>query len=218
MANAATVDDFYALGLPPDAIASAENSISRVTHTGSGAGTVTAGGAPLGVYDVRIQVVTSGLPGAATVRWTFDAGATWSSTVTAPSGAALVLGVSGLTATFEGALVANDLYSFVGSRALERHLAAGNAKIRAYLRRRFPDGLAAWDDSLLDAACAVTALAIITQRGFDPRNPGDKAIADRAKAGLEYAQDVGASIAHPDTTLDVTDTAPVALSDTPRED
>lgn len=218
MANAATVADFYALGLPPDTIAAAENSLGRVTHTGSGAGTVTPGGAPLGVYDVRIQVVTSGNPGTATVRYTFDAGVTYTSPVTAPSGTALVLGVSGLTALFEGALVAGDLYSFVGVRALERHLAASNAKIRAYLRRRFPGGLDEWDDSLLDASCSVAALALITQRGFDPRNPGDKAIADRSDAGLDYVKDVGASIAHPDGTLDVTDTAPVAFSDTPREE
>lgn len=221
MATEATADDFYALGLPPDTIAAAQASVSRVAHVGSGAGTVatTEGSAPLGVYDVRIQVVTSGVPGVATVRWSLDRGATWTSPVVAPaSSVPLVIGATGTAVIFDGALVALDLYSFIATRALERHLSASNAKVRSYLRRRFRDGLPAWDDALINAACSEAALGLITQRGFDPKNPGDKAIADRAKAGLDFVKDVGDSIAHPEGALDVTDTEPVALSDPRRED
>lgn len=222
MATAATADDFFAVGLHPDTIAGAEGAISRVTQVGGGACVVavTETSRPLGVYDVRVQVVTSGAPGTATVRWTLDAGATWSATVTAPAALApLVIGVTGCAVTFDGALHAGDLYSFTAVRALERHLAAANAKVRAYLRRRFgAEGLPSWDESLIASAVFIAALPLLVQRGFDPKNPGDKAVADRADEAVTYVKDVGASIAHPDGSLDDTETAPVAFSDAPREE
>ena len=70
VATEATPDDFFALGLHPDALTSALAMVSRVAHVGGGSGRVatTEDSSPLGVYDVRIQVVTPGAPGAATVR------------------------------------------------------------------------------------------------------------------------------------------------------
>lgn len=216
----ATPDDFFALGLHPDALVSALAMVSRVAHVGGGAGvvSVTDTSSPLGVYDVRIQVVASGLPGAATVRWTLDAGLTWSATVTAPNGSPLVLDVTGLAVTFDGALVAGDLYSFTAVRALERHLDAANAKTRAILRRRFKGAIPAWDASVVEASVAQASLSILTQRGFNPKDGADAAISDRADTALKYLKDVGASIAHPDGMLDVVDTDPVAVSDLRRED
>lgn len=216
----ATPEDFFALGLHPDALVSALAMVSRVAHVGGGAGTVavTDTSSPLGVYDVRIQVVASGLPGAATVRWTLDAGLTWTGPVTAPSGAPLVLGVTGLAVVFDGALVAGDLYSFTAVRALERHLDAANAKTRAILRRRFKGAMPAWDASVVEASVAQACLSILTQRGFNPKDGADKAIADRADSSMKYLKDVGASIAHPDGMLDVLDTDPVAVSDPPRDE
>lgn len=218
MAAEAIAADFYALGLHPDTIASALAQVSRVEHTGGGAGVMVPEGSPLGVYDVRVQVVSSGAPGAATVRWSFDAGATWTIPAVAPLDAPLVLGASGMAVRFEGAFVAGDLYAFTAVRALERHLSAANATARAHLRRRFREGLPAWDDSIIAAAVSLAALSLLTQRGFDPRNPGDKAVADRAAEGIKYLKDVGASIAHPDGAIEALDTAPVAFSDPPRED
>lgn len=220
MATAATPEDFFALGLHPDAVLAAQAMVSRVTHVGGGAGVVAVaeGSTPLGVYDVRIQVRTSGAPGAATVRWTLDEGATWSADVVAPAGGApLVIGATGMAVTFDGALVALDLYTFVAARALERHLSASNAKITAYLRRRFPRGLPSWDDSLVAASVFDASLSFLIQRGFDPRNPGDKAVADRAEAGVQFVKDVGANIAHPDNALAETVTSPRVYSD-PREE
>lgn len=216
----ATPDDFFALGLHPDALVSALAMVSRVAHVGGGAGVVSVaeGASPLGVYDVRIQVVAPGNPGVATVRWTLDAGLTWSATVTAPNGAPLVLGVTGMAVTFDGALVAGDLYSFTAVRALERHLDAANAKTRAILRRRFKGAIPAWDASVVEASVAQASLSILTQRGFNPRDGADAAISDRADTALKYLKDVGASIAHPDGMLEVTDTDPVAVSDLRRED
>ena len=220
MSTEATPEDFFALGLHPDALVSALAMVSRVAHVGGGAGTVavTDTSSPLGVYDVRIQVVASGNPGVATVRWTLDAGLTWSATVTAPNGAPLVLGVTGLAVVFDGALVAGDLYSFTAVRALERHLNASNAKTRALLRRRFKAGIPAWDASVVEASVAQACVSILTQRGFNPKDGADKAVADRADTALKYLKDVGASIAHPDGMLDVLDTDPVAISDLRRED
>lgn len=216
----ATPDDFFALGLHPDAIVSALAMVSRVAHVGGGSGVVSVaeGASPLGVYDVRIQVVAPGNPGVATVRWTLDAGLTWSATVTAPNGSPLVLDVTGLAVTFDGALVAGDLYSFTAVRALERHLDAANAKTRAILRRRFKGAIPAWDASVVEASVAQASLSILTQRGFNPRDGADAAISDRADTALKYLKDVGASIAHPDGMLEVTDTDPVAVSDLRRED
>ena len=142
-------------------------------------------------------------------------------TVTAPAGSPLVLGASGMAVGFTGAsFTAGDLYSFVAARAVERHLAAANAKVRAKLRRRFPnDELLSWDDSIVAASCSEAALSLLTQRGFDPRNPGDQAVATRAKEGMRYVDEVGASIAHPDGAINgATTTAPEALSDTPAGD
>lgn len=216
----ATPDDFFALGLHPDAIVSALAMVSRVAHVGGGSGVVSVaeGASPLGVYDVRIQVVAPGNPGVATVRWTLDAGLTWSATVTAPNGSPLVLDVTGLAVTFDGALVAGDLYSFTAVRALERHLDAANAKTRAILRRRFKGAIPAWDASVVEASVAQASLSILTQRGFNPKDGADAAISDRADTALKYLKDVGASIAHPDGMLDVVDTDPVAVSDLRRED
>ena len=42
--------------------------------------------------------------------------------------------------------------------------------------------------------------------------------AKRHTLTIEYLRDVGACIAHPDGAFDVTDTAPVVISDAPRED
>lgn len=222
MATAATADDLFALGLHPDTIAAAQAQVSRVTHVGGGVGVVAVheSSSPLGVYQITVQVMTTGAPGAATVRYTLDNGVTWSSTVTAPSGSPLVLGASGMAVTFEGALTAGDTYAFVAVRAVERHLSAANAKVRAKLRRRFrADELPSWDDSLVAASTAEAALSLLTQRGFDPRNPGDQAVATRAKEGMRYVDDVGAGLAHPDGALSITaDTAPVVLSDTPAGD
>lgn len=216
----ATPDDFFALGLHPDALVSALAMVSRVAHVGGGAGVVSVaeGASPLGVYDVRIQVVAPGNPGVATVRWTLDAGLTWSATVTAPNGSPLVLDVTGLAVTFDGPLVAGDLYSFTAVRALERHLDAANAKTRAILRRRFKGAIPAWDASVVEASVAQASLSILTQRGFNPKDGADAAISDRADTALKYLKDVGASIAHPDGMLDVVDTDPVAVSDLRRED
>lgn len=222
MATAATADDLYALGLHPDTIAAAQAQVSRVTHVGGGVGVVAVheSSSPLGVYQITVQVMTTGAPGTATVRYTLDNSATWSSTVTAPSGSPLVLGASGMAVTVEGTLTAGDTYSFVAVRAVERHLAASNAKVRAKLRRRFrADELPSWDDSLVAASTAEAALSLLTQRGFDPRNPGDAAVAARAKEGMRYVDDVGAGLAHPDGALSITaDTAPVVLSDLPAGD
>jgi phage gp36-like protein len=221
VASEATDLDFYALGLHPDAVADAQAMVSRVSHVGSNAGSVVVaeGSAPLGTYDVRLQVVASGAPGTATVRWSLDKGVTWSATVTAPAASApLVIGATGMAVVFAGALVAGDLYSFVAARALERHLSAANAKVRSYLRRRFKTDLASWDDSLIAAAVSIAALSLLTQRGFDPKNPGDQAVADRASDGTKFVKDVGASIAHPEGVLDVTDTAPEVFSDEARGD
>lgn len=216
----ATPEDFFALGLHPDALTSALAQVSRVAHVGGGAGTVAVaeGASPLGVYDVRIQVVASGNPGVATVRWTLDAGLTWSATVTAPFGAPLVLGVTGLAVVFDGPLVAGDLYSFTAVRALERHLAASNAKTRALLRRRFKGAIPPWDASVVEASIAMACVSILTQRGFNPKDGADAAVSDRADTALKYLKDIGASIAHPDGMLEVTDTDPVAVSDLPRDE
>lgn len=223
MATAATADDLFALGLHPDTIAAAQAQVSRVTHVGAGVGVVAVheSSSPLGVYQITVQVMTTGAPGAATVRYTIDNGATWSSTVTAPSGAPLVLGASGMAVTFEGAsFTAGDTYSLVAVRAVERHLSVSNAKVRAKLRRRFRrDELASWDDSLIGASTAEAALSLLTQRGFDPRNAGDQAVATRAKEGMRYVDEVAACLAHPDGALDITsNTAPEVFSDTPAGD
>lgn len=220
MATEATANDLFALGLHPDALTAAQAQVSRVQHTGAGAGVVAVheSSAPLGVYQIVIQVISGGAPGTAIVRYSLDGGATWSSNTLAPAGSPLVLGASGMAVVFTDTFVANDLYAFVAVRAVERHLSASNAKVRALLRRRFPEGLAAWDDSLIAASCFDASLSLLVQRGFDPRNPGDAAVATRAKDGIAFVKDVGAAIAHPDGALDVTGTAPVALSDPPRDD
>lgn len=222
MATAATVDDFFALGLHPDTVTAAQSMVSRVAHVGAGAGVVTVDpeSAPLGVYDIRVQVVTSGLPGVATVRWSLDAGVTWAGPVVAPAASVpLVLGVTGMAVVFgAGALVALDLYSFTAVRAVERHLAVANAKIRARIRRRFPAGLAAWDEGMIAAAVFDAAHSLLTMRGFDPKNGADKAVQLRAESGAKYLDDVVAGRLHPDDAEALFDAAPVAYSDARRED
>lgn len=223
MATAATPDDLFALGLHPDTIAAAQAQVSRVHHVGAGAGVVAVheSSAPLGVYQITVQVMGAGAPGTGTVRYTTDGGATWSATVTAPADLTpLVLATSGMAVTFDGALVVGDLYSFVAVRAVERHLSASNAKVRAKLRRRFRnDELPSWDDGLIAASTAEASLSLLTQRGYDPRNPGDAAVATRAKNGMLYVDEVGDCLAHPDGALAITaDTAPEVFSDRRRED
>lgn len=222
MATEATAADLYALGLHPDTIAAAQAQVSRVGHVGAGVGVVAVheSSAPLGVYDVRVQVLTSGALDAATVRYTLDGAVTWSAPVVAPAAAPLVLGASGMAVVFDGALTLGDLYSFVAVRAVERHLSAANAKVRGKLRRRFRnDELASWDDGIIAAATAEASLSLLTQRGFDPRNAGDAAVATRAKEGMKYVDEIGANLAHPDGALAiVADTAPVVYSEPRRGD
>jgi hypothetical protein len=221
VATAASVEDFLAFGLHPDALAAALAQVSRVTHVGAGAGVMTVheSSAPLGVYDVRVQVVASGAPGAATVQWTINAGVTWAGPVVAPAGGApLVLGATGLAVAFDGALVAGDLYTFAAVRALERHLAAANARMAARLRRRYPGGLPSWDDGILSAVVADAALSVLTMRGFDPKNGADKAVELRAKTGAEYVDDVLAARVHPEGAETNFDVAPAAFSEPRRED
>ena len=90
--------------------------LSAVTAEGPGARTpptLTAAGTATGSYEVELEILSSGALGAATFRWTDDAGASWSGTETVPGGGTFALPGTGVTVTFASGLYeVGDAYAF----------------------------------------------------------------------------------------------------------
>lgn len=63
-------------------------------------GNVVLSGTPSGEYTVKIKIIAAGTLGTATFQYSTDDGVTYSATNTVPSGGSLLLGSTGLTATF----------------------------------------------------------------------------------------------------------------------
>lgn len=82
----------------------------------SGASVPTFSGTPVDAYNVRIKVTRAAATagdGTGAVRYSLDGGVTYQPEMPVPTSRAVVLGDSGLTATFSAAsLVVNDLYYF----------------------------------------------------------------------------------------------------------
>lgn len=65
-------------------------------------------------------------------------------------------------------------------------------EVDVYIRSRYlQDGpLVSWGRDLRVATARITALAVLTQRGFDPENPADAAIELAAKKAHDVLKDV----------------------------
>lgn len=85
--------------------------LTSVFHGGTGTGTITATGTPLGDYRFAVKIVAGGAVGAGTYKWTSNYGATWSSTVTLAAGPT-ALGATGVSFSASGTFVTGDLYAW----------------------------------------------------------------------------------------------------------
>lgn len=115
-------------------------TIGAVVFEGTGTATLTATGAPLAVYDIRVEIMADadGLDDAtASLAYSLDGGATWGATVPIPVPGTLALtdaddAAIGVTLTFEdGTFVDGDLYSFPTFREGELPIYLGRTHMLA---------------------------------------------------------------------------------------
>jgi hypothetical protein len=103
------------------AIASPGTGFSAVTHSGSGAGTITPGATAVitggqaktaAGLRVLIRIVTPGAPGTATFQTSLDGGNTWGTVQTTAGSGATLDATSGVVQTMAGTFAAGDTYGF----------------------------------------------------------------------------------------------------------
>ena len=127
-ARYAEAADLAGLGLPVRALATVPPYFGPVTLTGSGAATMTPGGFPAGVYDLRVRVSTAGALGSAAVEVSTNGGTSYGSPLAVPSSGLVTVPstsssfASGLTLAFSGALVLADVYACDAASSVERAL------------------------------------------------------------------------------------------------
>ncbi len=200
----AAVPDFLRGGLAGSALKTAPTDLGPVTVVGAGTGAVTPGGT-LDVGALRtatatidVQVIVEGMPGTATFRWRLNGGA-WSAAAAtpapAPGGAPVPapLGATGLSASFAGALTAADVWSFPAVSCVQQALNAWNARMDAVYLKRLGATPATWDAMAVQRVVDAARRQVLTERGYNPENPSDKAIADAGDAAVAWfdAADMG---------------------------
>ncbi len=95
--------------------ASVAGTVSSVTKTGSGTGTLTVTGNPLDAYEVVVRITRAGGLGTAAFVYSLDGGDTYSPEIAVPSGGTYALPGTGLTLAFapgSGQFEAGDEYRF----------------------------------------------------------------------------------------------------------
>ena len=92
--------------------ASVAGTVSSVTKTGSGTGTLAVTGNPLDAYEVVVHITRAGGLGTAAFVYSLDGGDTYSPEIAVPSGGTYNLPGTGLTLTFSGQFQAGDKYRF----------------------------------------------------------------------------------------------------------
>ena len=206
-ARYAEVADLAGLGLPAAALAVVRPYVGPVTRTGGASGaTLTPGGFPAGIYDLRVRVSTGGALGAALVEVSTNGGTTYAAPVAVPSsGVVSVAGTtssiaSGLTLTFVGTLVLADVYACDVASSVERALDAASDWLDSYLRRRYTLPLTAWDIAVRQCAAARAGLLVMQARGYDPSVGSDKSVGDRADGAEKWAEKLAQGWVTPDVT------------------
>ena len=104
---------------------------SPMSMTGSMKGTITLSGTPVSMVGLAFKIIAAGAPGAATFQYSLDSGQTWSGTLT--TGAAVVLGASGITAAFTGSFAAADYFWCVAHDQLVADYATTEYLLNAFL-------------------------------------------------------------------------------------
>jgi hypothetical protein len=144
---------------------------SAVVHTGTGDGEATVQELDSGCYvraAVRIEVLSSGALGVATVRYSLDAwtgnpSPTYSTPIVVPVGGIVTLAAVGLTVTFDDDLLVGDVYTFTVTE--DYYASTVPASAGAILR-----SLNTWEDLVLcgnaasASAAATMAAAAATQQ------------------------------------------------------
>lgn len=223
-ARYAEAADLAGLGLPTAALLRVSPYVGPVTRTGSGSATVTPGGYPAGIYDLRVRVSTGGALGTAQVEVSTNGGTSYAAAVVVPStGVVSVAGTSssiasGLTLTIVGTLVLADVYACDVASSVERALDGGSDWLDGYLRRRYTLPLTAWDIAVREAAAAKTSLVIMQVRGYAPETGSNETIKDRFDEAARWAERVAQGWITPSVT-DSSEEDPavdVAVSSRPR--
>lgn len=86
--------------------------VGPIQQIGSGAGSITVAGAPLGNYDVILTITTAGSPGAAQFTYSLDGGTTTNGPNAVPSNGTYSLSGAGIIFQFSGVFDAGDNYLF----------------------------------------------------------------------------------------------------------
>lgn len=191
----AALADFLRLGIPPEALRTARTTQAPVTATGAGVGLVVPGGAldvgAMYVTDlpVLVEVVAGGAPGAATWRWSADAGVTWTATATTPGAGSTVALVApgsgvptGLTLRFAGVQTTGARYAWTASSAVGAVLRAANEEAFSYLGDRYNFPLTTVPTNVTRDVCVIAAADVMAVTGYAPDTQADKLYEARAAA------------------------------------
>lgn len=71
-----------------------------------------------------------------------------------------------------------------------RHLSAASGFIDSYLNGHFTLPLKSWDDALIQKCCEIAAGTLLTIRGYDPEDSGDKTIIRRYEIAQAWLNDI----------------------------
>lgn len=214
-ARYAEAADLAGLGLPVRALASVPPYFGPVTLTGSGTATMTLGGFPAGIYDLRARVSTGGALGSAAVEVSTNGGTSYGSPLAVPSSGVVAVPstsssfASGLTLTFSGPLVLADVYAGDAASSVERALDEGSDWLDGYLARRYTLPLTAWDITVRSAAVSRAGCKLLETRGYSPAAGTDEVV----RASFEDAQRWAERVARGWISPSVTDSSGADLAE-----
>jgi hypothetical protein len=146
-------------------VASGDAEIAPVAKSRAGAPTIEIGGTPRDRFSGRIEIMSTGVLGVATFRYSLDAHdptitPTYSATRIVPAGGSFAAGPSGLTVTFPaGTYDAGDTYTFTTEPALSNadDIGDGIDAMHSLTQVTFP--LVILSDTYSDASSGASAAA-----------------------------------------------------------
>jgi len=110
------------------------------------------------------------------------------------------------TTDFERLGLATGAASRVPANTLTTQLSAKSAFADGYIRRKFKLPLSSWGDDLRECVCVLAAEASLGTIGWNPEDPANAALVERAKAWRRWLEQLGDGDVEPefvDATSDV---------------
>lgn len=93
--------------------------------------------------------------------------------------------------------IASAAISGISTTDQDAALEAASRKADSYLNSAFKLPITSWGADLKEAVCAIAAFILLKNRGFDPENPADAAIAKGNDDAMKWLRDIAEGKATP---------------------